>query len=49
LHYELSRNILEEIKKSENIQVASTTINITAFLKIKLDSALDKTTNRRSA
>ena len=38
----LSRMILEEIEKSDNVHIASTTINITAFPKIKFDSKKDK-------
>jgi len=42
LHDKLNRAILEEIEKSKNVHVASTTINITAFPKIRLDSTEDK-------
>ena len=42
LHDKLNRAILKEIEKSKNVHVASTTINITAFPKITLDSTQDK-------
>jgi len=42
LHDKLSRAILEEIGKSEKITIASTTISITSFPKLKLDSIEEK-------
>lgn len=42
LHDKLSRTILEEIGKSEKINIASTTISITSFPTVKLDPTEDK-------
>ena len=39
MHDKLSRAILEEVEKSENIKIASSTINITAFPTVKIDTA----------